>query len=78
MSNDYYNVTLKPQELRAQEEAQSTESSPSQSTSSSTPSAQSSIYSDVDPKLMDEIKMAKVVIAMCGIAACQIPSGLYT
>lgn len=51
---DFHNITYKPQELRAQEEDQSGSSSPSAATSS--PSRQSSIYSDVDSQIMQEIK----------------------
>lgn len=54
--NDMHDITFKPKELRAQEEAQSSDSSPSKASNSSGPSTQTSIYSDVDPKLMEEIK----------------------
>ncbi|KAK3116559.1 hypothetical protein LTR53_002927 [Teratosphaeriaceae sp. CCFEE 6253] len=53
---DFHNITYKPQELKAQEEVQSGSSSPGDSAPSTSPSALSSIYSDVDTKLMDEIK----------------------
>ena len=51
---DFHNITYKPLELRAQEEVQSGSSSPSEATPS--PSRQTSIYSDVDSQLMQEIK----------------------
>ena len=54
---DFHNITYKPKEYKAQEEVQSGPSSPgSQASNSSSPVQQSSIYSDVDSKLMDEIK----------------------
>lgn len=53
---DFHNITYKPQELRAQEEVDSSTSSPSEATSSSPSSHNSSIYSDVDSQLMQEIK----------------------
>ena len=51
---DFHNITYKPQELRAQEEVHSGSSSPSDSMSS--PSNQTSIYSDIDNQIMQEIK----------------------
>ena len=54
---DFHNITYKPQELKAQEEAQSGSSSPEDGSPGSSQALQSSsIYSDVDSKLMDEIK----------------------
>ncbi|KAK5122434.1 hypothetical protein LTR85_004018 [Meristemomyces frigidus] len=54
---DFHNITYKPKEYKAQEEVQSGSSSPgSQASTTSSPAQQSSIYSDVDTKLMDEIK----------------------
>lgn len=54
---DFHNITYKPKEYKAQEEVQSGSSSPgSQTSSHSSPMQQTSIYSDVDSKLMDEIK----------------------
>lgn len=53
---DFHNITYKPLELRAQEEVHSEPSSPAGSSSSSAPSRSSSIYSDVDSKLMEQIK----------------------
>ncbi|KAK4542120.1 hypothetical protein LTR36_007151 [Oleoguttula mirabilis] len=54
---DMHGITYKPKEFKAQEEVQSGFSSPgSQVSNSSSPTQQSSIYSDVDSKLMDEIK----------------------
>ncbi|KAK1080670.1 hypothetical protein LTR33_005343 [Friedmanniomyces endolithicus] len=58
---DFHNITYKPQELKAQEEVHSGSSSPNlddppSSSSTPTQSPSSSIYSDVDTKLMDEIK----------------------
>ncbi|KAK0282791.1 hypothetical protein LTR91_006610 [Friedmanniomyces endolithicus] len=59
---DFHNITYKPQELKAQEEVHSGSSPPGDldepRSSSSTPtqSPSTSIYSDVDTKLMDEIK----------------------
>ncbi|KAK4500470.1 hypothetical protein PRZ48_008659 [Zasmidium cellare] len=55
-SNDVHDIAFKPQELRAQEEAQSSDTSPSRTSTSADQSSQMAIYSDVDPKLMDEIK----------------------
>ncbi|KAK4615695.1 hypothetical protein CLAFUW4_10010 [Fulvia fulva] len=52
--NDMHPITLKPREARAREEVQSEASSDGSSLSS--PSSQSSIYTDVDSKLLDEIK----------------------
>ncbi|TKA51411.1 hypothetical protein B0A55_12984, partial [Friedmanniomyces simplex] len=58
---DFHNITYKPQELKAQEEVHSGSSSPgldnspSSSSSATTPQS-SSIYTDVDTKLLDEIK----------------------
>ncbi|KAF2158888.1 hypothetical protein M409DRAFT_71432 [Zasmidium cellare ATCC 36951] len=54
--NDVHDIAFKPQELRAQEEAQSSDSSSSRNPTSPDHPIQTSIYSDVDPKLMDEIK----------------------
>ncbi|EMC91337.1 hypothetical protein BAUCODRAFT_39506 [Baudoinia panamericana UAMH 10762] len=54
--NDFHNITYKPQELKAQEEVQAGTSSPGSATSISQSPLQSSIYSDVDSTLMDEIK----------------------
>ena len=51
---DFHNITYKPQELRAQEEVQSGSSSPSEASPSQPRST--SIYSDVDNQLMQEIK----------------------
>ncbi|KAK3677689.1 hypothetical protein LTR78_002539 [Recurvomyces mirabilis] len=53
---DFHDITYKPQELKAQEEVQSSSSSPGGEGSPSASSIQSSIYSDVDSKLMNEIK----------------------
>lgn len=53
-SADFHNITYKPQELRAQEEVHSGSSSPSEATLS--PSRQTSIYSEVDSQLMQDIK----------------------
>lgn len=53
-TNDFHNITYKPRELRAQEEVPTGPSSPHE-TSPST-SRHSSIYSDVDSQLMQEIK----------------------
>ena len=54
---DFHPITYKPQGLKAQEEIQAGSSSPGSEQSSSTAAAiQSSIYSDVDSKLMDQIK----------------------
>lgn len=54
---DFHNITYKPKEYKAQEEMHSGTISPgSEASSSALPSVQSSIYSDVDSKLMDEIK----------------------
>ncbi|KAF2769327.1 SNF2 family DNA-dependent ATPase domain-containing protein [Teratosphaeria nubilosa] len=56
---DFHNITYKPQELKAQEENHSGTSSPGGSQTSQAQDSlgvQSSIYSDVDTKLMDEIK----------------------
>jgi E3 ubiquitin-protein ligase SHPRH len=55
---DFHNITYKPQELRAKEEVSGSSSSPNSSRtapneSSSRPSA---IYSEVDSKLMEELK----------------------
>lgn len=58
---DFHNITYKPQELRAQEEMQSGSSSPSESTLS--PSRQTSIYSDVDSQLMQEIKSVDLPVS---------------
>lgn len=56
---DFHNITYKPKELKAQEEVHSGSSSPG-SRVSSTPLSpgqiSASIYSDVDAKLMEEIK----------------------
>ncbi|EME39624.1 hypothetical protein DOTSEDRAFT_75316 [Dothistroma septosporum NZE10] len=54
--NDMHPITFKPQELRAQEEMQPETSSSSDSSGGSSPSTHSSIYTDVDSKLLDEIK----------------------
>jgi E3 ubiquitin-protein ligase SHPRH len=54
---DFHNITYKPQEIKAQEEVQSGSTSPgSQASGSNTSPIQQSIYSDVDAKLMNEIK----------------------
>lgn len=56
---DFHNITYKSQELRAKEEVNSSSSSPGdseRSTALSSPSTQGTIYSEVDSKLMDEIK----------------------
>ena len=53
---DFHNITYKPQELRAQEEVHSGSSSPTEATASSPSRQSSSIYSDVDSQLMQEIK----------------------
>ncbi|KAK5112916.1 hypothetical protein LTR62_003738 [Meristemomyces frigidus] len=53
---DFHDITYKPQKLKAQEEVHSMSSSPGAEASPSTPSVQTSIYSDVDSKLMDQIK----------------------
>lgn len=54
-SVDFHDVTYKPQQIRAQEETHSGPGSPSEQQSSPS-SRQSSIYSDVDTQLMNEIK----------------------
>ncbi|KAK5133643.1 hypothetical protein LTR08_007497 [Meristemomyces frigidus] len=54
---DFHNITYKPKEFKAQEEVHSSPSSPgSQTSSAASPAQHASLYSDVDPKLMDEIK----------------------
>ncbi|TKA27788.1 hypothetical protein B0A50_04889 [Salinomyces thailandicus] len=54
---DFHNITYKPKEYKAKEEMQSGSSSPgSRGLSASPSSQQTSIYSDVDSKLLDEIK----------------------
>ena len=58
-SVDFHNITYKPQELRAKEEVSNgSSSSPSDSRNPTNPSSppQSAIYSEVDNKLMDEVK----------------------
>ena len=54
-SADFHNITYKPQQMRAQEENQSGPVSPSEAQSSPS-TTQTSIYSDVDSQLMNEIK----------------------
>ncbi|KAI6895425.1 hypothetical protein KC355_g20470, partial [Hortaea werneckii] len=57
VSQDFHNITYKPKEYKAQEEFQSGSSSPGSHESDPSPNkGQSSIYSDVDSKLLDEIK----------------------
>jgi E3 ubiquitin-protein ligase SHPRH len=51
---DLHNVTYRPQQLKGREEAASGTSSPSDTSLS--PSRNDSIYSDVDPQLLQEIK----------------------
>lgn len=55
---DFHNITYKPQELRAKEEVSGSSSSPSNSRTPANESSprQSAIYSEVDNKLMDELK----------------------
>lgn len=55
---DFHNITYKPQELRAKEEVNATTSSPNGSRNQAGPPSprQSAIYSEVDNKLMDELK----------------------
>lgn len=56
---DFHNITYKPKELNAREEVHSGSSSPGSRVSSISPSLcqfSTSIYSDVDAKLMEEIK----------------------
>ncbi|KAK4952077.1 hypothetical protein LTR10_009997 [Elasticomyces elasticus] len=53
---DFHDITYKPQELKAQEEVQSGSASQSGDSPASVTTAETSIYSDVDSKLMDEIK----------------------
>ena len=53
---DIHDITYKPQELRAQEEVHTGEPSTSQSSAFASHPIESSIYSDVDSKLMDDIK----------------------
>lgn len=54
-SSDFHNISYKPQQIRAQEETQSGTASPADAQSSPS-SRHSSIYSDVDSQLMNEIK----------------------
>ncbi|RMY32245.1 hypothetical protein D0865_14784 [Hortaea werneckii] len=57
VSQDFHNITYKPKEYKAQEEFQSGSSSPGSHESEASPTkGPSSIYSDVDSKLLDEIK----------------------
>ncbi|KAI7495867.1 hypothetical protein KC367_g7098 [Hortaea werneckii] len=57
VAQDFHNITYKPKEYKAQEEFQSASSSPGSHDSDTSPNkGQSSIYSDVDSKLLDEIK----------------------
>lgn len=55
---DFHNITYKPQELRAKEETNDSSSSPGNSRNKDPDAAsrQSAIYSEVDNKLMDEVK----------------------
>lgn len=56
---DFHNITYKPQELRAKEEVNGSSSSPDDSRTSaneSSPRQQSAIYSEVDNKLLNELK----------------------
>lgn len=55
---DFHNITYKPQELRAKEETNGNPSSPDNKRNSGidTSPRQSAIYSEVDSKLMDEVK----------------------
>jgi len=56
---DFHNITYKPQELRAKEEVSGSSSTPNDSRTSATessPRQQSAIYSEVDNKLMNELK----------------------
>lgn len=56
---DFHNITYKPQELRAKEETSGTSSSPGRDRTTSNnepPAGSSAIYSEVDSKLMDEVK----------------------
>lgn len=58
--NDIHDITFRPQELRAQEEAQSAEASGSQDVRLTSPSGQhsntSSLYTGVSTNIMEEIK----------------------
>ena len=56
---DFHNITYKPQELRAKEEVSGSSSSPDDSRTSAneaSPRQQSAIYSEVDNKLLNELK----------------------
>jgi E3 ubiquitin-protein ligase SHPRH len=56
---DFHNITYKPQELRAKEEVSGSSSSPNDThttANESSPRQQSAIYSEVDNKLMNELK----------------------
>jgi E3 ubiquitin-protein ligase SHPRH len=55
---DFHNITYKPQELRAKEEVNASSSSPSSGRNPANTSSpqKSAIYSEVDNKLMDEVK----------------------
>jgi len=60
-SNDFHDITYKPRQLRAQEEAQSMPSTPekSEASSSSSPpvaASRASIYSDISASTLDAIK----------------------
>lgn len=53
-AHDLHDITFKAQEIRAQEE--SAEASSMQSSGTTSPSSHTSIYTDVDSQVMDEIK----------------------
>jgi len=58
-SNDFHDITYKPRQLRAQEEARTTPSSPEKSEASSSPSnapSRTSLYSDISATTLDSIK----------------------